>query len=472
MIRCTAGKIKLLRSESREPSLSVRRGGKVQCNDPLLNDIWQLGVNTIQTCSEDAYVDCATRERTEWLADAVMVAYPISRLTMAGPAIDGKPYWSDPRLFGNLLRHIGQSVQPDGRVKARHPSDSCDIHGFIEDYACLWIQGLRTWHRNTGDLELVREMWPAVTAQLRWFLDRRTERGLVKAREFVYFGNPLIYKECEGATLNAFLAKALADAAELAGQLGDADRQHEYVAASQSIKKAINLHLWEKTTGTYHGAVIDGKNTPCTVHAAASCLYYDIVPAGKRKQVEKWFLSQVDKEACFPYQYAFYFEVLARMNADEADLRALNLIRKQWTTMASFETKTTFESFGPGENCHESGGAPTIYLSRHVLGVEVDGPAANRRVVIQPHLGDLKRAEGIVVTEWGLVPIRWNRAATHGRLTFNVEIPAGVEARLLLPHASHAAVLTVDGRQTRPPEDSSGGFVTVNLRGGKHRGDY
>ena len=75
---------------------------------------------------------------------------------------------------------------PDGRVKAHHPSDRWDIHGYIEDYSCLWIQGLRTWHDNTGDLELVREAWPAVTAQLKWFLDRRTERGLVKAREFVF----------------------------------------------------------------------------------------------------------------------------------------------------------------------------------------------------------------------------------------------------------------------------------------------
>ena len=67
-VRCTAGKVKLLgvRLVNRLYPFDVI--GKFQCNDPLLNNIWQLGVNTIQTCSEDAYVDCATRERTEWLS--------------------------------------------------------------------------------------------------------------------------------------------------------------------------------------------------------------------------------------------------------------------------------------------------------------------------------------------------------------------------------------------------------------------
>ena len=256
-------------------------------------------------------------------------------------------------------------------MKAHHPSDRWDIHGYIEDYSCLWIQGLRTWHDNTGDLELVRETWPAVTAQLKWFLDRRTERGLVKAREFVYFGNPLCYKVCEGATLNAFLAKALADAAELAQLLGDADRQREYADAGQAITKAINTHLWDEKTGAYHGGIKDGEKTPRTVHAAAMLplLRHRSRPSSERGS-NSGFWRNIEKEDCLPYQYAFYFEVLARMDSDEADRHALDLIRRRWATMARFETKTTFEGFGPGENCHEAGGPPTIYLSRHVLGVE------------------------------------------------------------------------------------------------------
>ena len=444
--------------------------GTFVSDDPLLNGLWSSGVRTIQACSEDAYVDCATRERTEWLADAVMVAYPISRLTMAGPATNDTPYWSDPRLFGNLLRHIGQSAQPDGRVKAHHPSDRWDIHGFIEDYACLWIQALRTWHDNTGDLELVREAWPAVTAQLKWFLERRAALGLVKAREFVYFGNPLAYQVCEGATLNAFLARSLADAAELARLLAKPEQQREYGAACDALRQAINAQLWDEAAGTYHGGIKDGQKTPPTVHAAALCLYYDIGPAERRKGAEAWFAAHIEQEGCMPYQYAFYLEVLARMDTDAADRLALDLIRRRWAAMAGSETKTVWEGFEPGENCHEAGGAPTIYLSRRVLGVQVDGPVADRLLRIEPRLGDLKRAEGTVVTEFGPVPVCWDRTGKDGRLSFSVVIPAGVTAKVSFPRTSADATLTINGKPVHQPVRESPRFLTVELGEGTYRG--
>jgi hypothetical protein len=467
-IRCSAGNVRLWGVQFIDRTYPFDVVGQFRCDDPLLNRIWQLGVNTIRTCSEDAYVDCATRERVEWLADAVTIAYPISRATMAGPAVDGKPAWSDPRLFGNLLRHMGQSLQPDGRIKAHHPSDRWDIHGFIEDYSCLWIQGLRTWHDNTNDIGLPREMWPAVRAQLQWSLDRRTERGLVKGREFVYPGNPLCYKVCEGATLNAFLVKTFDDASRLARLLGDHDRERQYAMMSKAFVDAINTHLWDEELRTYSGGILDGTRSPATVHAAGCCLFFDAVPTGRRKSVETWFLKNLLKEKAMPYQYAYYFEVLARMRSAEADDLALQLMRTRWAAMADFETQTTFEDFRPGENCHEAGGAPTVYLSRHVLGVNVDGPSSGRRLLIEPHLGNLGMAEGIVVTEFGPVPIRWDRSKENGELRFAVEIPRKVTVEIAFPLAKKPRRVVLDGRDASV---TSGAHAnTFEFGPGKHEG--
>ncbi len=468
-IRCTAGKVRLQGVKLIHRVYPFDVVGKFACNDPLLNHIWQIGINTIQVVSEDAYVDCATRERVEWLGDGVMVSYPVSRLTMAGPGTDGKPYWSDPRLFGNLLRHMGQSVQPDGRVKAHHPSNRWDIHGYIEDYSCLWIQGIRTWHDNTGDLELVREMWPAITAQIKWFLDHRTERGLVKAREFVFFGNPLCYQVCEGTTLNVFVARALADAAHLAKLLGENNKEREYQEASRAINTAVNANLWDDKAGTYHGAIKEGVKTLPTVHAAGISLYFDAVPAERRHRVEEWFVANLDREDAAPFQFAYYHEALVKIGTNAADQKALDTIHKRWAPMTTFETQTTWEGFGPGENCHDMGSPPTIYLSRRVLGVQVDGPAANHRLAVEPHLGDLKRAEGIVVTEFGPVAVCWDRTAADGRLAFDLDIPAGVTARVSIPWHEPNAGLTVDGQAVQP-KSRSDRYLTIELGAGKHHG--
>jgi alpha-L-rhamnosidase len=48
---------------------------------------------------------------------------------------------------------------------------------------------------------------------------------------------------------------------------------------------------------------------------------------------------------------------------------------------------------------------PGYFLSTYVLGVRPDLPASQKRILIEPHLGDLTSAEGSVVTEFGLVPI-------------------------------------------------------------------
>jgi hypothetical protein len=130
-----------------------------------------------------------------------------------------------------------------------------------------------------------------------------------------------------------------------------------------------------------------------------------------------------------------------------------------------------WEGFEPGENCHEAGAVPTVYLSRRVLGVQVDGPVANRRLRIEPRLGDLKRAEGTVVTEFGPVPVCWDRSGKDGRLSFSVVVPAGVTASVSLPRSPEGAPLMIDGKPAQQPVRTSPRFLTVELGPGSHRGE-
>lgn len=456
--------------------------GRFTSSDKLLDAIWQLGIDTVLTCSEDSYVDCATRERVEWLGDGVVVEYPITRVAFAGPGADGKPMYADPRLLRNMIRHIGQSQQPDGRVKAHHPSDRWDIHGYIEDYACLWIQGVRTYCENVclpngpnDGPAVARELWPAIQGQLKWFAEHRSERGLVLARDFVFPGNPLCYRVCEGATLNAYYYKALADAAWLATVLGENARCDEYAAAALAVKDAFNKNLWDEASGSYFGGIENGAKVSPTAHAALTALYFDVVPADRIERVRQWLLAHYEQEGISSYIHMLFLKVLYDMNTDAADQLALDLIRHRWRAMAEGESKTAWESFGPGEYCHDMGSAPPYFLSRYVLGVRVDGPVAERSIRIQPRLGDLERASGVVVTEFGPVAVSWNRS--EGALAFEVDVPEGVEARISLPCASDAARLQVDGvdaadsvdrAQRRPQRE--GRFLTFALKPGKHSG--
>jgi alpha-L-rhamnosidase len=477
VVRVKSGKVRLhgMRLINRLYPFDVV--GRFQSNDKLLNRLWQIGINTVCLVSEDSYVDCASRERCQWLGDGVVVEAPITRVALAGPGATGHPRYADPRLLRQMLRQVGQTALPDGRVKTFSPSDGFDKHGYIEDYACLWIQGIRTYCDATGQIDLAREMWPAVVGQLKWFLDRRSPRGLVHAREFCTFVNPLVYQVCEGATLNAYLYRSLVDAAELARRLDKPEQHQQYRTAAEALRQAINTHLWDDQAGSYHGAIQEGRKTALTAHAAMMCLYFDVVPPERADRVNRWLLANYRKEPFSPYAYMFLFEVLYRMDMAAADQLVLDLMRQRWAEMAKGETQTAWETFDRDEYCHNWGSAPTYFLSRRVLGVRVDDPVSNRRIVIEPRLGDLRHVEGTAVTEFGPVLVLWEKVDNGKRFTFQLQIPEGVRADVRLPRIGEKSLVVLDG-QTISPTDAAGGsevrhsgrFLALELGPGKHVG--
>ena len=130
--------------------------GAFHSGDSFLNDLWNRAVHTIRMCSSDGYMDCTLRERAEWMGDAAVVEYPVSRVTLAGPQLPGQPLRSDSGLMKNMIRHTAQSASQfaDGRLKAHACSDRNDIHAYIEDYSCLWVQSIRQVYENTGEPRL------------------------------------------------------------------------------------------------------------------------------------------------------------------------------------------------------------------------------------------------------------------------------------------------------------------------------
>lgn len=310
-----------------------------------------------------------------------------------------------------------------------------------------------------------------MTAQLQWFLDRRTTNGLVNAREFVYFGNPLLYRVCEGATLNAFLNRALQDASFLADQLGRTDQATIYRDAAEALRRAVNDHLWDAARGTYFGSLTDGQATPPTAHAALFCLHFGIVPPERDASTRRWLLANYQQEGFYPYTHQYLLEAVYRAETDATDREALEIIRSRWTAMARSETGTVWEGFGPGENCHEAGAVPAYFLSAYVLGVRLDGPVSARRLLIQPRLGDLTEAEGTVVTELGPVPVRWRRDVVESKLDFDFEIPDGVRATVALPLPGEKPQVRINGQGLTPADwKIEGRGLLLELGPGVHRG--
>ncbi|MGN6507610.1 MAG: alpha-L-rhamnosidase-related protein, partial [Tepidisphaeraceae bacterium] len=366
------------------------------------------------------------------------------------------------------------TLQPDGWVKAHTCSDRFDIHAKMEDRACDWVSGIRRYLDSTGDTALVREVWPAVRAQLDYFLRRRTERGLVNARDWETWGNPTGYQTFEAAGLNAFIFRALADAGYLAETIGNTDDAATFSAAASQLGAAYNKELWDESAGTYFTGYWGANAQPHpkrtvtlkkadnlfepTAFAALFALDQGIVPDERRARVSQYLLANPgDYRAVMPYYYLFHFWY--SQNTERSDLTVLNTLREKWKGMSESPWQTTWEDTKGGSKAHCYGMMPAYFLSSYVLGVRRDLPVWEKRLVIDPRLGDLTFAEGKVCTEFGVVDTSWKRAGDT--LSFDFTVPSGVSADLRLRGTGQLNGRPFDGKADGLKAGRYTGQVTV-----------
>ena len=472
-VRVTTGAITLKRVRAVERLYPFDVVGSFKSSDPMLDRLWAVCVRSLQALSEDAYVDCADRERVEWM-DCDPPAFNVTRVALAGPPVDGRPAYADARLLGAMLRRTALTLQPDGWVKAHTCSDRFDIHAKMEDRACDWITGTRTYVDSTGDTALVREIWPAVRAQLDYFVRQRTPRGLINARDWETWGNPTGYQTFEAAGVNAFVYRAFSDAAYLAGKMGEKDDAAKFTATARDLAAAFNAVLWDEKAGTYftgywgenaathpkRTVTLKKENNLFEPHGFAALFALDqgIVPADRRARVTQYLLAQPnDYRAVMPYHYLF--KVMYDQNTPQADRDVLTTIRRRWKAMSEWPWQTTWEDTLGGSKAHCYGMVPAYYLSSYVLGVRRDQPVSEKRIVIDPRLGDLAFAEGKVGTEFGVVDVSWKR--TGDVLDFSFTVPPGVTADLCLRGAGQLDEKPFDGQATSLTEGHHNGHVTL-----------
>jgi hypothetical protein len=150
------------------------------------------------------------------------------------------------------------------------------------------------------------------------------------------------------------------------------------------------------------------------------------------------------------------------------DKDILDAMRQKWAAMANWPWQTTWEEFEGGSKAHCYGMFPGYFLSAYVLGVRRDEPVATKQLLIEPHLGDLTEAAGVVVSEFGPVPVSWKREGERWQFTFTV--PAGVKTILRLPYKTGQETVRLDGKMISGTV--KGSRLEFIINGGSHQGSF
>jgi Bacterial alpha-L-rhamnosidase C-terminal domain/Bacterial alpha-L-rhamnosidase 6 hairpin glycosidase domain len=333
----------------------------------------------------------------------------------------------------------------DGSIPASPFHDRALV---LIDYNAYWIETLYDYVLYTGDLALLRQVWPALVKVVDDFYPGHVAGGLL-----VNWLGPADYAYIpRGGTrvayYNAQYVRALRLAAALAGWNGDGDRAARWTARAGATAAVFGDAFWDAGAGAFRDTAVDTAVHPLDGNAFA--LLAGLASPAQAQSVltyidgtmwqsygnsvadaDGWHGSNWgDGDHVRVYPFVSYFEVAARFSLG-ADASALELIRREWGFMATRNPGTMWETIasatgGTVDNTPSwshgwsSGAAPA--LTAGLLGVQPTSPGF-ATFTVTPHPGGVESASGTVPTPHGALRVSWRMVG--GRLALEVGAPPG-----------------------------------------------
>jgi len=401
----------------RQTLYPLQRAGRFECADPVFNWTWRAGIETLQACMEDAYLDCPWRERGAYVGDS-LVEYHVQRAVSADSAMIRRCLWlwAKAQLDGGQL----QDVVPAWKLTPLH------------DYTLIWASILRDYWALTGDRDLVHEVWPAlerIFSSPDW---QEAPSGLLDAtglHVFCDWGATRETKQGESAPLNAFRHAAYRATADLAKALGWNREAVAYRKAANRMRRAFQS-LWLDDPGHFaatrlNGALVENG----ALHANILALFHGLANRRQAPRALAYIERELEKNLLLQpghvELYFFYFLLNVLYDHGRAGL-AERLIRSHYGLQRGKGAWTIWEGLGHNASlCHAWSCAPLHIFSERTLGVRQCVPGQPDRIVIAPHAGELAWAQGVVPHRRGNIEVSWR--VHGGTLWLDAEVPRGVK---------------------------------------------
>ncbi|MBP6507653.1 MAG: alpha-L-rhamnosidase [Opitutaceae bacterium] len=401
---------------------SAVRQGFLQTGDPLLDGIYAIAAQSVESGTDDTQTDCPTFEQVNWNFDNRLCS--LADLLIQGNA----------DITRNAIALFAEEPRRKGLVDSHTPSEW--RRQPIPLWSFNWIMWCWDYYWATGDVDFVRKIFPAVTEGIDEALGRIGPLGLFAWPGVWHFSEWAKGRDDDHA-INTAEQAGLVAALDAAGRLAKAiGSPWERRAARRGLIRAVNRHLWNPARRCYADSLhADGTqssvssrltNAMVALHGIGSAtwsrrLARDIA-AGKRDG-----LLPIGS----PYGLYHILELLDRHGHVEAIFRE---VRHRWGDMVRAGDGTTWEMFaeyGYGawptrSRCHPFSAYVVKYFAKYLLGLEVLAPGyAKVRIRPRPPQG-IASCHGAVPTPHGLLQVSWQKAGRRIRTKFSQPGPVKV----------------------------------------------
>jgi alpha-L-rhamnosidase len=413
-----------------EEHYPVSQVGSFHSSDPFLDQVWQVGVDSLVPTMLDAYVDTPWRERGQWWGDA----YVANRINQVA--------FGDDQLIQRAIRFMADSMKTEPS-----PGLAPSNQGHhILDYAMLWVHSLAETIQSMPaepGLILAADNYATLThfmAHLENF--ENPETYLLDLPESHWSQNVYIdtygrdSRAGQSTALNSLYYGTLRQAAFIAELVNDPQNGTEWGTKAQQVKQNINTVLLLPSEHRYLSNIYANRHAEPSPHAQAWPLVYDVVPVEEIPSVSDALLELLSTDPGLPNinVYGMYWALEALGKSGKIN-EGIDIIRQYYGYMLAKGAQTWWEVFSiyPDPNqslSHAWGGAPTIFLSKYVLGARQSGP---NQWSIQPSLNSIDHASGTIPIQNGLLHVKWNNQSCR-KMTVNISSPHNTGGYVLLSY--------------------------------------
>ncbi|WP_319592475.1 alpha-L-rhamnosidase C-terminal domain-containing protein [uncultured Draconibacterium sp.] len=355
-----------------------------ESDDPGLNEIFEMSLQTLRMCSGETYYDTPFYEQLSYGGDN----RPIS-------AISGYNT-TDDRLFREVMRLYPQSENSEtGLFKSAYPSR---FNFDMGSWSMAWIQSLHDYYFLRGDADYVKQFVDNIERVLGFYerhMDEKT--GLIGSVQNKNFIDWSIVKGSlpradenkemkQSALLTLYFAHTMDCAVRLYNEIGETAKVKKWKTISSGIKMAVFANCWNEEKQLF----TDYPNQELySQHTNLMAILCDVLAPSQQKTLLNRVLTYNGfKEVASSYFSFFLFKAMQKTGQEELFLENLDFwhayIDRGHTTCG----ETGFASHDRSD-CHAWSAHPAYFLLSTTCGIKPADIGFNT-VKIAPHLGDLK----------------------------------------------------------------------------------
>ncbi len=404
-------------------SCAPERVGHLCTDSLLINDIHDLCAHTIESATNDTFVDCPTFEQVNWNFDNRITA-------LADAAIFGNY-----AVARNSLLLFTEDADYPGLVRCHGPST---WKTRIPIWSFQWILWVWDHYWLTADLEVASSAFRQVSDGLEEAIRMVRPDGLLSwpgAWHLVEWGKGRNDDHAVNTAEQAAFAAALAAGIRLAHALGNRSPLRRWRAALLKLQQAADEILWCPGRGAFADSLHEnGELSPLSSQATnAMDGHLGLALPGRLGQI----LEALFAGGLLPYGSPYGLYPVLEFLSQRGDVeRLFGLVEKHWRSMLLAGDRTAWEhfaEFGHGawptrSRCHPFSAYPSIFFARHLLGISATRPGFLEVAIRPAPPRQIASCSATLPTPHGPIRVHWTRGES-GTPRVEYSVPPGVRCR-------------------------------------------